>query len=221
MTLSSARVNGNPRLELQWLKDFFNRMGPKPGTAQITALIRAWGDGDATALDRLTPLVYNELRRMARRYMRSQRAGQTLQTTALVHEAYLHLMDAKSSGWRDRAHFFAVSAQIMRRILIDAARARGAQKRGGAAERVDHSTPVDLDMIADVASERGAELLRLEDALAELERMDPRKAKVVELRFYAGLSVEEAAAVLKVSPQTVLRDWRLARVWLARELASS
>lgn len=190
------------------------------GSAEITALIRAWGDGDATALDRLTPLVYNELRRMARRYMRNQRAGQTLQTTALVHEAYLHLMDANSAGWRDRAHFFAVSAQIMRRILIDAARARTAQKRGGAAEHVNHSTPVNLDEIPSLGSERGAELLHLEDALEELEQMDPRKAKVVELRFYAGLSVEETAAVLKVSPQTVLRDWRLARVWLARELGA-
>ena len=190
------------------------------GSPEITALIRAWGEGDQTALDRLTPLVYGELRRMARRYMRSQRAGHTLQSTALVHEAYLRLMDARSAGWRDRAHFFAVSAQIMRRILIDAARARAARKRGGDLEHVNHSTAVNLDEIPLVADDNSAELLALEDAMARLEQMDGRKAKVIELRFYGGLSVEEAAEVLKVSPQTVMRDWRLARVWLARELGA-
>lgn len=188
---------------------------------EVSALIRAWSDGDQTALDRLTPLIYYELRRMAKHYMRGQRAGQTLQTTALVHEAYLHLVDVRTAGWRDRAHFFAASAQIMRRILIDAARARTSQKRGGGLKKVDHSASVDLDRIPALGSDRSAELLALEDALASLEQMDVRKAKVVELRFLGGLSVEETAEVLKVSPQTVMRDWRLARVWLARELGSS
>jgi RNA polymerase sigma factor (TIGR02999 family) len=150
--------------------------------------------------------------------MRNQRAGNTLQTTALVHEAYLHLVDVRIAGWRDRAHFFAVSAQIMRRILIDAARARISQKRGGGVEHANHSTAVNLDEIPAPASNRGAELLALEDALIGLERMDARKAKIIELRFFGGLSVEEVAEVLKVSPQTIMRDWRLARVWLAREL---
>ena len=188
------------------------------GPAEITALIQAWRAGDPAALDRVTPLVYNELRRIARRYMRGQRAGHTLQTSALVHEAYLHLVDAKNTSWRDRAHFFAVSAQIMRRILIDAARARAAQKRGGRVERLDHSTAVNLDQIPALDTTRSSELLALEDAMVRLEQMDGRKARVVELRFYGGLSVEEAADVLQVSPQTVMRDWRLARVWLAREL---
>ena len=188
------------------------------GSAQITALIRAWCAGDQSALERVTPLVYDELRRIAKRYMRNQRAGHTLQTTALVHEAYLHLVGSESTGWRDRAHFFAVSAQIMRRILIDAARARASQKRGGGVEYVTHSAAVNLDEIAAPDSGRGTELLALEDAMTRLEQMDARKARVVELRFYGGLSVEETAEVLKVSPQTVMRDWRLARVWLAREL---
>jgi len=189
---------------------------PTAGSAEITALIRAWGGGDPTALARLTPLVYNDLRRIARRYMRNQGPGNSLQTTALVHEAYLHLMDAKSANWQDRAHFFAASAQIMRRILIDLARAHDARKRGGAAGRIDHSTAINLDEIP--ASGRSSELLALDEALTRLEQMDGRKAKVIELRFFGGLSVEEAAEVLKVSPQTVMRDWRLARVWLAREL---
>jgi RNA polymerase sigma factor (TIGR02999 family) len=190
------------------------------GSSEITALIRAWSDGDQSAFERLTPLVYNELRRMARRYMRNQRAGHTLQTTGLVHEAYIHLMDAKCTDWRDRAHFFAVSAQIMRRILIDTARARASQKRGGGIEYGNHSTQVDLDQIPAVIPDRASELLALEDALIRLEQMDDRKAKVVELRFFGGLGVEEVAEVLKVSPQTVMRDWKLARVWLAREMSS-
>jgi RNA polymerase sigma factor (TIGR02999 family) len=190
------------------------------GTTDITALIRAWRAGDQTALDRVTPLVYNELRRIAKHYMRSQRAGHTLQTTALVHEAYLHLVDVKNTGWYDRAHFFAVSAQIMRRILIDAARARASQKRGGGVGHVNHPMAVNLDEIPAFDSGRGTELLALEDAMTRLEQVDERKARVVELRFYGGLNVEETAEVLKVSPQTVMRDWRLARVWLARELAT-
>ena len=191
---------------------------PTTGSVEITALIRAWGGGDQTALERLTPLVYDELRRIARRYMRKQGGGHSLQTTALVHEAYLHLIDARNANWQDRAHFFAVSAQIMRRILVDLARARATQKRGGGTRNIDHSTAVNLDDIAAPDCGRSAELLALDEALIRLEELDARKASVIELRFFGGLTVEEAAAVLKVSPQTIMRDWRLARVWLAREM---
>jgi len=188
------------------------------GPSEITALIRAWGNGDQTALEQLTPLVYNELRRIARRYMRNRRLDNTLQTTALVHEAYLHLMDAKNVPCRDRAHFFAASAQIMRRIMIDAARARTSLKRGGGMERMNHSSAVNLDEIPSPTSARSAELLALDVALSRLEQLDDRKARVVELRFFGGLGVDEVADVLNISPQSVMRDWRLARVWLAREL---
>jgi len=203
------------------LEKVLNGRGTPAESAEITALIRAWADGDQTALERLTPLVYDELRRVARRYIRNQRQGITLQPTALVHEAYLRLMDVKSSVWRDRAHFFAASAQIMRRILVDGARARASQKRGGAVERMNHSTPVNLDEIpASLASNRGPELLALDEALMRLAHIDDRKEKVIELRFFGGLSVEETASVLKVSPQTVMRDWRLAKAWLTRELGA-
>jgi RNA polymerase sigma-70 factor (ECF subfamily) len=186
------------------------------GPKEITILLKAWGAGDHSALSRLTALVYDELRRMARRYMRKERAGNTLQTTALINEAYLRLVDAQSVGWQDRAHFFAVSAQVMRRILVDGARARGSAKRGGLGIRVDHSTAVDLDQIPEVS--RSVELVALDDALNALAEIDPRKARVIELRFFGGLSVEETAGVLEVSPQSVLRDWKLARVWLTREM---
>src|ERR1700693_2217006 len=184
---------------------------------EITVLLKAWGSGDAAALDRLTPLVYDELRRLARRYMRNERAGNTLQTTALVNEAYLRLVDAKRVAWQDRVHFFAVSAQMMRRILVDAARARGSAKRGGQVKRVNHSSAFNLDEIPDVSTGRDRELVAIDDALAE---MDPRKARVIELRFFGGLSVEETAEILKISPQSVMRDWKLAKAWLTRELAS-
>jgi RNA polymerase sigma factor (TIGR02999 family) len=186
------------------------------GPTEITVLLKAWGAGDQNALNRLTPLVYSELRRMARRYMRKERAGNTLQTTALINEAYLRLVDVQSAGWQDRAHFFAVSAQLMRRILVDAARARGSVKRGGLARRMDHSTAVNLDEIPEVG--RSAELVSLDDALNALAEIDPRKARVIELRFFGGLSVEETAGVLGMSPQSILRDWKLARVWLKREM---
>jgi RNA polymerase sigma factor (TIGR02999 family) len=189
---------------------------PTGGPTEITVLLKAWGAGDQNALNRLTPLVYSELRRMARRYMRNERAGNTLQTTALINEAYLRLVDVHSAGWQDRAHFFAVSAQVMRRILVDAARARGSVKRGGLAVRVDHSTALDLDEIPEVG--RSAELVSLDDALNALAEIDPRKARVIELRFFGGLSVEETAGVLGISPQSVLRDWKMARVWLKREM---
>ncbi len=179
---------------------------------EITRLLKAWGQGDQAALDRLTPAVYDELRRMARRYMRRERDGHTLQTTALVNEAYLRLVDVHNVSWQDRAHFFAVSAQMMRRILVDAARARASERRGGGAVRAE------LEEIPDLSSGRDREIVAIDDALKELAEMDPRKARVVELRFFGGLSVEESAEVLKVSPQTVLRDWKLAKAWLMREL---
>ena len=191
-----------------------------PESSQVTVLLRAWGNGDPTALDRLTPLVYAELHRMARRSMRKERAGNTMQTTALVNEAYLRLVDARNVGWQDRVHFFAVSAQMMRRILVDAARARASAKRGGQLQRVNHSTAVNLDEIPDFGSNRGTELIALDDALNGLAEIDLRKARVIELRFFGGLSVEETAEVLKVSPQSVMRDWKFAKAWLMRELAS-
>jgi RNA polymerase sigma factor (TIGR02999 family) len=213
---ASTLVHVNGSRELQWFSEVLK---PMPADANdITELIRAWGNGDDTALDRLTPLVYGELRRIAGRHMRNQRAGHTLQTTALVHEAYLHLLHAKTAGWKDRSHFFAASAQIMRRILIDAARARSSRRRGGGVEVGNDSTTINLDEIPVPIAERADELLALESAIIRLEKLDARKAKVIELRFFGGLSVEETAEVLNLSPQTVIRDWRLARVWLAREM---
>ena len=190
-----------------------------PESSEITELLKAWGSGDAAALDQLTPLVYDELRRLARRYMRNERAGNTLQTTALVNEAYLRLVDAKRVAWQDRVHFFAVSAQMMRRILVDAARARGSAKRGGQVKRVNHSAAFNLDEIPDVSTGRDRELVAIDDALNTLAEMDPRRARVIELRFFGGLSVEETGEVLKLSPQSVMRDWKLAKAWLTRELA--
>ena len=180
-------------------------------------LLKAWGNGDQAALDRLTPLVYAELHRMARRHMRKE-SEHTLQTTALVHEAYLRLVDAKGLACQDRSHFFALSAQVMRRILVDAARARGAAKRGGDAPPLDHSEAINLDEIAGNASQKSAEVLALDQALDDLARVDARKARVIELRFFGGLSVEETAEILQISPQSVMRDWKLARAWLVREL---
>ena len=188
----------------------------QPG--RITALLKAWSGGDAAALNRLTPLVYAELRRLARRHLRHESPGNTLQTTGLVHEAYLRLVEAKGVDWQDRAHFFAISAQMMRRILVDAARVRASAKRGGGARRIEHSTALNLDQIPHPGLERGAELIALDDALNVLEQLNPRHARVVELRFFAGLSVEETASVLNVSPQSVIRDWKLAKAWLRREL---
>lgn len=184
----------------------------------VTGLLKAWRQGNQDALERLTSLVYDHLRRQARHYMRNERSGVTLQSTALVHEAYLRLVNTQDVEWHDRAHFFALSAQIMRRILIDAARARSAAKRGGRFERADHSSPIDLDEIPSDDARGAAALRALDDALESLEQIDARRAKVIELRFFGGLSVDETADVLQVSPQTVMRDWRLARAWLAREV---
>ena len=179
---------------------------------EITQLLKAWGAGDQGALDRLAPLVYRELHRMARAYMRKEPDGHTLQPTALVNEAYLRLAGAAGVSWQDRAHFFAISAQMMRRILVDGARARRSEKRGGA------MPVVNLDDVAVMAASPGNDLIALDDALNELAKMDPRKVKVIELRYFAGLSVEETAAILNISAQSVMRDWKIARAWLAREL---
>jgi RNA polymerase sigma factor (TIGR02999 family) len=175
-------------------------------------LLKAWSGGNQQALDRLTPIVYPELRRIAAQYMRRESAGNTLQPTALVHEAYLRLVDANLAHWQDRAHFFAVCAQMMRRILVSAARRRTAAKRGAGC------IAVELNESIDGAPMRDERMVALDDSMNALARFDPRKAKVIELRFFGGLSVEETAEVLKTSEQTVLRDWRLARTWLAREM---
>ena len=185
-----------------------------PSQKQITELLVAWGKGDQAALEKLTPLVYNELHRLASRYMGRERRDHTLQTSALVNEAYLRLIDWKSVQWQNRAHFFAVSAQFMRRILVDFARARDYAKRGGGARKVS------LDEAALLPAERGADLVALDEALKELERLDARQSRVVELRFFGGLSHEEVAEVLNVSVGTVRRDWSLARAWLHRQLSS-
>ncbi len=186
-----------------------------PLAGHITALLKAWNGGEHEALNRLTPVVYSELRLLARRYMRKENPDNSLQATALVHEAYIHLVDAKIAIWQDRAHFFAIAAQMMRRILVDAARHREAGKRGGGLNRVA------LNESLDGAPVSGSQTLRLNDALDAMAAVDPRKAQVVELRFFGGFTVEETAEVLKLSPQSVMRDWKLARAWLAREIALS
>src|SRR5258708_1190289 len=180
--------------------------------SETTQLLRAWANGDPAALEQLTPRVYEELRRIAGHFMQDERPGRTIQTTALVHEAYLKLIDVTNVDWQHRAHFFAISAQIMRHILLDRARRRVAAKRGGAAARVN------LDEVPDIGSGRAPELIALDDAFNALPKIDPRKARVIELRFFAGLSVEETAEVLKLSSDTVKRDWKLARAWLLAEL---
>jgi len=185
---------------------------PTPSPQDVTQLLLAWSQGEQTALEKLTPLVYKELHRLARRYMRGERPDHTLQTTALVNEAYLRLIDCSKVRWQNRAHFLAISAQVMRRVLVDMARSRNYQKRGGEAEKL----PLD-DALA-VSDERSTDLVVLDDALSALATVDPRKSQVVELRFFGGLSAQETAEVLKVSPDTVLRDWKLAKVWLLREM---
>ena len=183
------------------------------GSVEITRLLKAWGAGDRAALERLMPAVYQELRRRARAYMRHQPSDHTLQPTALVHEAVLQLVDTTAIEWQDRAHFFAVCAQVMRHILVDSARARAAAKRGGGKPKVN------LDDAPGAYTERDREIVAVDEALEALASMDPRKARVIELRFFGGLSVEETAAALDVSPQTVMRDWKLARAWLIREIS--
>ncbi len=183
-----------------------------PSTHEVTALLRAWSAGDAHALEELTSLVYRDLHRLAHRYMGGERPGHTLQTTALINEVFLRLLHTQAVSWQDRAHFFALCAQLMRRILTDLARARYTHKRGGGA------LAVELDSGLMVAGTARPNLVALDDALEHLGRVDPRKSRVVELRFFGGLSVQETAEVLQVSPETVMRDWRLAKAWLWREL---
>jgi RNA polymerase sigma factor (TIGR02999 family) len=180
---------------------------------EFTELLVAWGKGEEGAMDRLMPLVYQELRRTAHRQLRGERPGQGPQTTSLVHEAYMRLLDSSRVRWQNRSHFYAVSAQLMRRILVDFARARRAQKRGGDAVRVP------IDEALDAVPERSADVVALDDALEALAQFDPRKVQVVELRFFGGLSVQETAEVLSVSPDTIMRDWKLAKAWLLRELS--
>ena len=180
--------------------------------AEITRLLKAWAAGDQGALDQLSKHVYGELRLLARRHMRNERQGNTLQTTALVHEVYLRLVDVTEVEWRQRAQFFAMAAQMMRRILVDAARARASHKRGAGAVHVN------FDETAVASPQPDRSLVALDDALAAFEQIAPRQAKVVELRYFGGLSEEEIVEVLKISPRTVRRDWEFARVWLAREI---
>jgi len=182
---------------------------------EITQLLAEWSEGNQAALDKLYPLVYNELRRLAHGYLRRERKGHTLQTTALINEAYLRLVDQKQVHWANRSHFFAISAQIMRRILIDHARRYDYAKRGGGAPRIS------LDEAAVVAKERARELLMLDEALNGLAKIDPRRGQVVELRYFGGLNNEEIAGVLKISENTVTRDWNMARAWLYQELSGS
>jgi len=179
---------------------------------RVTRLLLAWSHGEESALEELTPVVHKELRRLAHRYMGAERPAHTLQTTALVNEVYVRLIDGGRVRWQDRAHFFAVSARLMRRILVDWARSREAKKRGGQPQQVT------LDEALLVTRAPGEDLIALDEALQKLSEVDPRKSQVVEMRFFGGLSVKETAEVLKVSPDTVLRDWRLAKLWLLKEL---
>jgi RNA polymerase sigma factor (TIGR02999 family) len=181
-------------------------------TRDVTQLLRAWSEGDQLALEKLTPLVYQELHRRAHRQMTQERSGQILQTTAIVNEIYLQLIDLRGVSWRDRAHFFALSSRLIRRVLIDAARSKASLKRGAG------SPHVALDENLLVSTEPPADIVALDEALTALAGIDPRKSQVVELRFFGGLGIEETAEVLKVSPETVKRDWKLAKAWLRREL---
>ena len=181
---------------------------------RVTQLLIAWGNGDKSALDELLPLVYDELRRLARQYMRRERPGNTLQTSALVNEAYLRLIDQRDVRWQNRAHFYGIAAQLMRRILVDHARKRSYQKRGGGAHRVT------LEEGLIVSDERAGDIVALDDALNSLADIDQRQSRIVELRFFAGLSIEETAEVLAVSPGTVMRDWTFAKAWLRRAILS-
>lgn len=185
-----------------------------PASGEVTELLLAWGQGDDAALGKLVPIVYAELHRIARHYLRGERAHHTLQASALINEAYLRLIESRRVHWRDRNHFLAVSAQLMRRILVDFARSRGSVKRGGRDWRVT------LVEGLDVAEPKTRDLVALDDALTALAAVDPRKAQLIELRFFGGLTVAETASVLGTSEDTVTRDWRLARAWLLREVSS-
>ncbi len=185
-------------------------MTAPPPRQQVTRILLAWNEGDPNAVERLTPLVYDELRQLARSYLQRERAGHTLQATGLVHEAYLRLVDETTTNWENRAHFLAIAARQMRRILVEHARRHNAQKRGGDWDRVE------LDEALIGAAPRRLDLVALDDALQDLARLNPRHSQIVELRFFGGLTFEEAGKVLDVSARTVERDWRMARVWLRR-----
>jgi len=186
----------------------------KTSSHEVTQLLMDWGNGNQTAAEKLMPLVYEELHRLAHQYMNKEHPGHTLQTSALVNEAYLRLIDQKQVHWQNRAHFFGIAAQLMRRILVDYARSRRYQKRGGDARQVD------LDEAMIVSQERAADVIALDDALKSLAEFDARKSQIVELRFFGGLSIEETAQVLEVSPGTVMRDWTLAKAWLRKAITS-
>jgi len=192
-----------------------------PLSPDVTTLLRAWRGGDAQALERLTPLVYDHLRRVGRQYVRKERRDLRGDATSLVHQAFVRLVDARAVDWQDRAHFLAVCSQIMRRILVDAARARATTKRGGGMERVDPADTQGLDALPTAALARALEICALDESLKRMAEREPRRVRVIELRFFGGLSVEETAEALQVSPQTVMRDWKLARAWLAVELRNS
>jgi len=183
-----------------------------PGPHQVTTLLKEWSDGDQAALEQLMPLVYDELHRLAHQHMRREKPGNVLQTSALINEAYLRLAGEPRVHWQNRAHFFGIAARLMRRILVDEARKRDSVKRGGA------TIQVSLDEATSVAQEQAANVVALDDALRSLEAIDSRQSEIVELRFFAGLSIEETAGVLKVSPGTVMRDWTFARAWLRNEM---
>jgi len=185
----------------------------KSAPEEVSQLLKDWSDGDQAALDKVMPVVYQELRRLAHHYMRKERVGHTLQTTALVNEAYLRLADYKKMRWQSRTHFFAVAAQVMRRILVENARSRNYAKRGGGAQKVE------LDETAVVSAGRSAEVIAVDEALTELESWDARKGRIVELRFFGGLSIEETAEVLKISTTTVQREWRSAKAWLYKAIS--
>lgn len=185
------------------------------GPNQITELLKDWNDGDQTAIDKLMPLVYEEFHRLARQYMRREKPGNTLQTSALVNEAYLRLVEQKKIDWNSRSHFFGIAARLMRQILVDQVRRRNFAKRGGGAIRVT------LDEASLVATEQSAKVMAVNEALTILEKTDPRKGRIVELRFFGGLSIEETAEVLQVSPGTVMRDWTFARAWLKNQMTNA
>lgn len=185
----------------------------KPAPEEVSQLLQDWSNGDQAALDKVMPVVYQELHRMAHHYMRKERAGHTLQTTALVNEAYMRLAAYKRMRWQSRVHFFAVAAQVMRRILVEQARSKKFAKRGGGAQQIS------LDETAIVSAGRSAEVIAVDEALTDLESWDPRKGRIVELRFFGGLSIEETAEALKISPTTVQREWRSAKAWLYRAIS--
>ena len=206
---AGAGGSGSKKLPRPWYS-FPSAAMASDKSSEVTDLLRAWGNGDETARDRLAVKVYDELRRSARRYMKDEHAQVTLQTTALVNEVYLRLVDTRNVDWQSRAQFFTICAQMMRRILIDAARARGARKRGGGAVKVE------IEEAAPLAPETGTAILALNDALEAFAQIAPRQSRVVELRYFGGLSVEETAEVMKISQRTVMRDWDFAKAWLAR-----